>query len=274
MYYGISLIVFISGCNNVSRTENSNKNEPQGLRVPGYGEIYYKSLFGEEYMTQGGFLNYSKNHIETNLWIYTSLDRPLVLSGHYLNGMQTGVWNFILKDGTLMSSQWDVYNNRLTPCTFSLPFKYEVLYVDSFSLKLRTMNDSLGKIGIMVQIRDTILKEDNLEEFGMRADTELHDQGYSFKKNKREIIKDSNRYFFNEYFLKDSAKKESKVYYLYGNTLSQNHFVLFTFFHQGPREDLVQIICNLIATSLYVDNKRFYNPYERRISHNTAADSL
>ncbi|HYH15654.1 MAG TPA: hypothetical protein VD794_10560, partial [Flavisolibacter sp.] len=223
---------------------------------------YYKSLFGEKYLTQGGFLKHSKDYVETNLWTYTQLDRPLVLSGNYLNGIQNGEWNFILRDGTQMSSYWNVYNNRVTPCSFSIPFKYEELYVDSFTLKLRMMNDSLGKVGVMVQIRDTTLKDENLTKFGMRADSELYDQGYKFSSKKREINKDENKYFFYEYLLKDSVNKEAKAYYFFGNTPSKKHFVLFTLFHQGPREDLVQIICNLIATSLYIDDERFYNPYE------------
>lgn len=265
MYCVVGLFFFMVGCNSLSPIDSSNNNEPQGVKVSGSGEIYYTSLFGEKYLTQGGFLHDPKDHIETNLWIYTNLDKPLVLSGHYLNGMQTGIWNFILKNGTQISSQWDVYNNKVTPCSFSIPFKYEELHVDSFSLKLRTMNDSLGKIGIMVQIRDTTLKEENLAGFGMRADTGLREQGYTFTSNKREIKKDSNSYFFNEYFLKDSVNKKAKVYYFYGNTLSQKHFVLFTLFHQGPKEDFVKIICNLIATSLYIDNERFFDPYKNRM---------
>lgn len=264
IYYWISLILLVSGCTNVRFKDHSNNNEPQGIREPRSGDIYYKSLFGEKYLTQGGFLNNSKDYIETNLWTYTSLDRPLVLYGHYLNGMQTGVWNFILKDGTQMSSQWNAYNNRVTPCSFSIPFKYEELYVDSFSLKLKTINDSMGKIGILIQIGDAILNKENLVKFGLRCDTELHEQGYSFKNSKREIKKDENRYQFYEYFLKDSSNKESKVYYFYGNTPTQKRFVLFTLFHQGPREDLVQIICSLIASSIYIDSERFFNPYENR----------
>lgn len=262
LYCGLSLILLILGCHNVNQKKYSGNNEPKGIKMPGTGDIYYRSLFGERYLTQGGFLNKSKDYIETNLWMYTNLDRPLVLFGHYSKGMQKGEWNFILKDETQLSSQWNVYSNKLTPCTFSLPFDYEVLYVDSFTVKLRMMNKYLGKIGIMVQIRDTTLNEEGLTRFGMRLDSELKEQGYTFTNNKRELEKDKNKYFFNEYFLKDSANKEAKAYYFYGNTLSQKHFVLFTFYHQGPKEDVAQIICNLIATSLYVDSERFYNPYE------------
>ena len=116
----------------------------------------------------------------------------------------------------------------------------------------------------MIQIGKTILKDENLAKFGLRADTELHEQGYRFTNNKREIIKDKNRYLFYEYFLKDSSNKEAKAYYFYGNTPAQKHFILFTFFHHGPREDLVQVICSLIAASMYIDGERFYNPYENR----------
>lgn len=261
MYYGLTLVLIIVGCNNVSHNK-INKNELDAVKSSMTSPIYYRSLSGEKYLAQGGFLKNSNNYKETNLWVYTNMDRPLVLSGHYLNGFQNGEWNFILGDGTQMSSQWDIYNNKVTPCSFSLPFKYEEMYIDSFSLNLKTMNDSLGKIGIMVQIRDTTLNEENLVGFTMKPDKELKDQGYTFTNNKREIEKDKNRYFFYEYFLRDSVNQEAEVYYFFGNTLSKKHFVLFTLFHQGPRVDLVKIICNLLATSLYVDNERFYNPYQ------------
>jgi hypothetical protein len=29
----------------------------------------------------------------------------------------------------------------------------------------------------------------------------------------------------------------------------------------GPKDDLVKIIYNLMVTSLYIDNERFFNPY-------------
>lgn len=261
-YWWICLILLVAGCNNVSIRDHSSSNEPPGVIESGSGNLYFVSLFGEKYLTQGGFLKGSGDYIETNLWSYTSLSRLLVVEGHYLNGLQTGNWNFILNNGTVASSKWEVYNNGVTPCSFSIPLKYEELNVDSFSLKLRSITDTLGKIGIQVQIRDTFLNEEGSAKIGLRSDTELHEQGYTFTNKKREIEKDKNKYHFYEYFLKDSTNKESRVYYFFGNTPNKKHFVLFTLFHQGPREDLVQIICSLIAESLYINSERFYYPYE------------
>lgn len=261
LYCGIGLIILATGCTNAPQTTYSTNDEPLGVREPGSGDIYYNSLFGEKYLAQGGFLNYSNDSIETNLWTYTNLISPLVFFGYFSNGLPTGDWNFLMNNGMQLSSQWNVYDNGVTPCVFSIPFQYETQYVDSFSLKLRTINDSLGKIGIMVQIRDTTLNEKDIVRYGMRADVELQEQGYKLSSSKREIKNGENRYFFYEYSLKDSINKKSKAYYFYGNTPSQKQFVLFTLYHQGPKEDLVQIFCSIIATSLYVNNKRFYNPY-------------
>jgi hypothetical protein len=262
--FRFALLFFIIGCSNSTKYSRKSDDKTRAVAIPGAGELYYKSLFGETYLTEGGFLNNSKDYIETNLWTYTNLNRPLVLSGSYFHGMPQGEWSFLLKGGILISSQWNVYDNRVTPCRFSLPFQCEEQYKDSFTLKLKSINDSLGKIGIMVQIRDTTLNQEELASFTIKPDIELKSQGYRFTNNKREIENGTNKYFFYEYFLKDSNDNKSKVYYFFGNMPSKKHFVLFTFFHQGPREDLAQIICNLVATGMYVDNERFYNPYHTK----------
>lgn len=251
----------VVGCTNSTHTYHSTKSEPLGVSAPGSADIYYNSLFGEKYLVQGGFLDRLKDSIETSLWTYTSLKSPFVFFGNYSHGLQKGNWNFIMSDGMQLSSQWDIYDNGVTPCAFSIPFQCETQYADSLSLKLRTMNDSLGKIGIMVQIRDTALDEEDLRRFGSKADKELNDQGFRFTNSKREISNGSNKYFFYEYSLRDSLERESKAFYFYGNVPSQKHFVLFTFYHQGHKVDLVQTFCSMMATSLYVDNERFYNPY-------------
>jgi hypothetical protein len=254
LFSWIAIVLLLSGCNPGKETKFQKERTA--------GDIYYESLFGETYSVQGFFLNDQKLNTETKLWLYTNLNRPLVLYGNYSNGMPTGIWNFALSGGTLMSSHWDIYKNRMTSCSFSVPFKCIEARVDSFSFKLTTMNDSLGKVTIIVQISNNIEKEENLTKFGMQADNALHEKGYTFTSNKREIKKDEQRYFFTEHFLKDSLDNDGKVYYLYGNTQSQKHFVQFTLFHEGPKEDLVKIIYNLMATSLYVDNERFFNPYK------------
>lgn len=253
IYTWIVILLFMIGCVNNDNTK-LKKNPSEN--------IYYESLFGETYLTQGVFFKDQKDSTETKSWLYTNLDRPLVLYGNYENGLPLGVWNFGLKDGTLMASQWDIYKNNITPCTFSIPFKCEQTQVDSSSFKLTTMNDSLGKITIVVHISNHIEKEENLEEYVLQSEAALKEAGYTFKSKKREIKKNENRYFFTEYSLKDSADRRKKVFYLYGNTPSQKHFVEFTLYHEGQKEDLVKIIYNLMATSLYIDNERFFNPYK------------
>jgi len=127
--------------------------------------------------------------------------------------------------------------------------------------RLRTMNDSLGKISIIVGVRDSTSPGESLIEFGQDVDNELRKKGYPLKSNRHQIIKSEIGYFFTEYFMKDSANKDVKLYNLYGYTPSKRHFVEFTLFHDGPKDDKVKVIFNLIATSAYIDNERFFNPY-------------
>ncbi|MBN9385041.1 MAG: hypothetical protein J0H74_30075 [Chitinophagaceae bacterium] len=123
------------------------------------------------------------------------------------------------------------------------------------------MNDSLGKISIIVGVRDSASPGESLIVFGRYADNELRKKGYSLKSNRQEISKAGTNYLFTEYFMKDSANKDVKLYNLFGHTPSSHHFVEFGLFHDGPRDDLAKIIFNLIVTSVYIENERFFNPY-------------
>ena len=60
--------------------------------------------------------------------------------------------------------------------------------------------------------------------------------------------------------MKDSANRDAKLYDLYVYSSSKRHFVEFGVFHRGPKEDLVKIVFNLMATNLYVGAERFSNP--------------
>jgi hypothetical protein len=222
---------------------------------------YFKDFFGEKYLAMGSFSSISNDSIENKLWYYTNLDRPLVVYGTFFNGMPAEDWKFVLNDGTLMSSKWTTYSNGLTSCAFSVPFSFEETIVDSNYFKLATMNDSLGKVSIIVGVRDIFMKEEDLAKFGPHSEIGLTQQGYTFRSNRREIKKGVARYFFTEYFMKDSVNKDVKLYNVYGYCPSKRHFIEFALFHNGPKEDLVKIIFNLIVSSLYVENERFFNPY-------------
>jgi hypothetical protein len=52
-----------------------------------------------------------------------------------------------------------------------------------------------------------------------------------------------------------------KLYHTYGHLPSKKHFIEFTLYHDGPREDLVKIIYGIVIGSIYVDNERYFNPY-------------
>jgi len=255
IYGCITIVLFLTGC-------NGNSTTPEKKKIA--DKVYYESLFGETYLAQGTFVNDEKDNIETKAWMYTNLDRPLILYGSYENGLPMGTWNFGLNDETVLSSQWDIYKNVVTSCSFSMPFKFQETQIDPFSFKLSTMNDSLGKITTIVQISNQAEKDENLNSFVLQSEKALYSKGYSFTNNKREIKRNGGNFYFTEYFLKDSAKKTSKVYYIYGNNISKKHFVEFTLFHEGPKEDLVKIIYNLMVTSLYIGNERFFNPYKSR----------
>ena len=223
---------------------------------------HYQSIFGEEYYATGIFLSNQQDSIESRLWYYTSLARPKVIYGYFTDGLLTGDWSFVLGDGRMTTSKWSSYHNCLTACAFSLPFVVEENTVDSIYFKLRTQNDSLGKISIIVGVRKPFMKDENLAKFGPDAEIGLTQQGYTFTSTRKEIKKGGVRYFFTEYFMKDSSNRDVKLYNLYGNSPSGKHFVEFTLFHSGPKEDLVKIIFNLMVTNLYVGSERFYNPYE------------
>lgn len=253
------VFIFLAAMNILAGCNGQNQDNDQ--KVKNENGHLYKNVFGEAYYATGHFLNNNADSIETNLWFISNLTTPMVLYGNYSDGLPIGDWKFGIKEGSLLSSQWSQYRNGTTKCSFSLPFQFNETLVDSNYFRLRTMNDSLVKISIIVGVSDTSMKNENLAEFGPNSENGLRAKGYSFRGNRREIIKGRARYFFTEYFMKDSANKDVKLFHLYGYAPSKSHFVEFMLFHEGPKDDLVKAIYNLIVTSVYIGNERFFNPY-------------
>src|SRR5689334_1882630 len=86
-------------------------------------------------------------------------------------------------------------------------------------------------------------------------------QGFAITQKKQNNKKSNSDYFFTEFFMKDSLGKNAKFYRLYGNLPSKHRFVELSLFHNGPEDELVKIIFDLIANNLYLNEERFYNPY-------------
>lgn len=249
----IIVLSLFSGCNGQDKNEQNT-----GIAENGH---FYKNIFGEKLYATGHYENNNGDSMEINLWVITNLTTPMIISGQYLDGLPKGEWKFGFKDATVLSTQWLQYKNAMTKCSFSLPFQFNETLVDSNHFRLRIMNDSLGKISIIVGISDTMSENQNLLNFKLNSEPGLREQGYSFKNTTTEIVKAGAKYFFTEYFMKDSVKKDVKLYHLFGNTPSKRHFVEFLLFHDGPKEEIVKIIYNLMSTSLYIDNERFFNPH-------------
>jgi hypothetical protein len=224
-------------------------------------EHVYQSIYGEEYMALGEFKSENKDSIEEKHWHYTNESYPLVVFGDYTNGLQSGEWKFALSTGQVLSSTWNLYNNETLRCKFSLPFSCADTLGNKYLLKLATTNDSLGKISILVGASDTSIKDQDLRKYGIESESALREQGFTFTRNSKEIYRDKARYVFTEYFMKDSKGEDVKLYNVYGYTPSHKNFVQFGLFHNGPHDDLVKIIYNLMVESLYIDNERFLNPY-------------
>ena len=252
-FLSFALAIYCIGCglrNNKVEVETNDARE------------VYENIFGERYLVaNGSFLDQKKDRVETGLWQYTSLERTFVFFGNYTNGLPTGEWTFLLSDGVGLTSQWDVYSNKLGIFSFSVPFALLDSTVDATMFKLTTLNDSLGKVTIIVNVDDKLLTKEERGKFDSESEIGIREQGYTFEGRKRQIKKRDNEYFFDEYLLKDSLNKPAKLYRLYGNDPQKKYFVEFTLFHAGPKVDLVKAIYSLMATSLYIGKGRFLNPY-------------
>ena len=221
----------------------------------------FESIFEEKYLASGIFQRSQKESVETGSWMFTNLARPMVMYGEYSDGYPTGKWTVILSENAGFSSNWSVYTNSITHCSFSLPFPIKETFVDSFFFKLSTVNDSLGKISIIVAVNGAHVSETHFPRFGDSVDEGLRNKGYTFAKTTHQIANGKGKYFFSEYSMKDSTGRFVKLYDIYGQDPSKRHFIQVTLAHDGPREEWMKIVFNLIVTSLYIDGDRFFNPY-------------
>jgi len=249
----VAIFLFTISCGN-----RVNNNSRDGVAETVHN---YRGIFGESYLATGIFQSQEAgDSIEDKHWLFTNLTRPFVMYGDYSSGFPAGNWNFGFKDSSLISSTWSIYKNELTNCSFSLPFPAKETVVDSFFFKLTADNDSLGKISIIVGITNVKLVGEALANFGPTSERGLLEQGYTFTKIPREIQNKQAKYYFTEYFLKDSTNRAMKLYHIYGYGPS-NRLVEFSLAHDGPKEDWVKSIYNVMVASLYVNGCRFYNPY-------------
>lgn len=248
------ITVFMSACDG-RRSEKQVYSKVDGNRR------YYNDIFGKKYYVMGRYIHDSEDSVETNLWFFSGIDTSMVIYGKYTNGFLLGEWRFGFDDGTFLSSQWMKYENYSKKCALSLPFQYDETNLDSSYFRLKTMNDSLGKISIIVGVSDTVVESSGLPAVGKNTESALRERGYSIQGEGKKIVKAGNVYFFGEYFMKDPDSRDCKLYYLYGYTPSKSHFVEILFFHDGPKEEVVKIIYNLLAMSIYINGERFFNPY-------------
>ncbi len=134
------------------RTANKKKGDRNADRV-------CESIYGEEYLTLGNIRPNKKDSLEEGLWQLTNKSNPLVLFGNYTNGILCGEWKFVLENNQMFSSTWSAYSNDAIRCKFSLPFPCNDTLVNKHLLKLSTINDSLGRVSIIVGISDTSIKD-------------------------------------------------------------------------------------------------------------------
>lgn len=221
----------------------------------------FRNVFRETCFATGNFLLNAPDSVEADLWMYTKLDTSAVFFGKFSDGMPINEWQFVLNDGRQYSSNWNVYNNKMTACRFSLPFDYKETIVDSSTFHLATTNDSLGKVSIILGINPPILEEEKVIQFAARDEEGLVQQGFTFTKTRLKIKNEKATYYFTEFFMKSPVNKNVKYYHFYGNMPSGSKFVEFSLYHDGPKDDLVKLILELVLNHLYVNNERFYNPY-------------
>lgn len=259
----ISGIIFIISCFfllecEVRINKKANSGNHQGFSS---GDSKYRNVFGDTLLALGGFIKNARDSVETGLWEYIKQDTPLVLFGNFSEGLPVKEWQFVLDDGRRFASNWNIYNNNFAACRFSIPFDYEETKVDSTCFQLKTMNDSLGKISIVINVGKAISGNDKLVQFGIGTETGLVQQGFTYTKKVYEIRNSKATYFFTEFFMKRTGNKAIKYYNIYGNLPSKSRFVEFSLYHEGPKEELVKLIFDLMANHLYINNERFYNPY-------------
>lgn len=221
----------------------------------------YKDPFGSTWLGLGCFLKNRADSVETGLWELIKEEPVKVVFGDFDNGLPVNEWIFLLAEGWLTKSNWSIYDNKATSVRFSLPFAYEETKVTSSIFKVKTVNDSLGRVSIIYGVHKKMVEDSNRAQYDSDTESWLANLGFRFTREKREIRNAGSTYYFNEFTMKDSANNNVKCYQIYGNLPSKKAFVEVSFFHMGPREELVKVIFNIIVNHMYIGEERFYNPY-------------
>jgi hypothetical protein len=251
--------LFLTNCNNSGETKITRK-------VKAHEEFFtkgsnYKDLFGKSWFGVGGYLTRTADSVENGMWQFIKEGKPQVLVGAYDKGLPVNDWIFSLAEGWQTKSNWNIYDNKVTSVRFSLPFSCEETKVDSSIFKLKTVNDSLGRISIIYGVYKKLVEDDKRAQYDSDFESWLANLGFRFTREKREIRNIGSTYYFNEFTMKDSANNNVKCYQISGNLPSKKAFVEVSFFHMGPREELVKVIFNMIVNHMYIGDERFYNPY-------------
>ena len=221
----------------------------------------YKDFFGRSWFGIGGFFTRTPDSVENGMWEFIKEGKPQVITGDFDNGLPINDWIFALAEGWLTKSNWNIYVNKATSVRFSLPFAYEETKVTSSVFKVKTVNDSLGRVSIIYGVHKKMVEDSTRTQYDSDTESWLTNLGFRFTREKREIRNIGSTYYFNEFTMKDSANNNVKCYQISGNLPSQKAFVEVSFFHMGPREELVKVIFNMIVNHMYIGDERFYNPY-------------
>lgn len=255
VYGKYCLILFLLiGCKDRLNRDASNFKNPKDVHN-------YTTVLSEKFISNGIFSKGGVDSIESGTWFYSKLSDTLAIYGEYIEGLPIKDWTFAFKGGYMLKSKWDAYYNDDKQTRLSLPFKFKEVVLDSNYFRLSTLNDSLGKVSIIIGVKNSTEYDFKIDSFGIESESELIQRGFSFTPIRKEIRFGSNTYFSSEYNLIDSTGIRSKLYNVYGLLPSTEKFVDFSIFHDGAKDEVVRIIFNLIVSHLYIEGTRFVNPY-------------
>lgn len=253
----VLVLALIASCNSTVREESESSS-----RISADDRIF-TSFFGERFLYEGNFSQLAADSLEAGLWHFTRLDSPIVLYGDFNNGLPVGKWAFVLPNNYVLSSTWQVFQHVGTKVSFSLPFSYALSEIDSTHFNLKSFNDSLGKLSIVVGLSSAHSSDSIFRKYEQQSDNELLNQGLVQRGKTMRIKNVQGEYNFREYFDRDTTRTSRHLYNFYGNVPNSKVFFDFVFFHEGPNADVVKIIFQMVVNSLYVGGERFFNPYLR-----------
>jgi hypothetical protein len=249
-------IVILVGCRDLSDHSAQTKNSGGATTIHSY-----KTVSGRKYSATGLFVSGNRDSVEIGNWLYSNLDTPLAFFGKFETGVLSNEWKFFFTNGTGFVTQWTVVRIDRLKCLLSLPFSVVQTNIDSSYTKLTAYNDSLGKVSIIIGVKEIDVHQIDLLNFGPDHENGILAQGYTILKRQRNVDYRAGGYYYTEYNLQDTAARFDKLFNTYAFIPSKKFFVEITLFHDGNNDYLVQLIYDLIVSGLYIDNERFYNPY-------------